>query len=146
MSDAAAAGVSAVADLRVVDVQVGTVTLSIRPLTVGKIPAFRAAGGERLLNLALTLPREPSAWLDVIGEDNGRVLDALAVASGISRKAIEDLQLDELVRLIAAVAEVNLDFFAHRLAPALADARRWVMRQVLAATQALTRSTLPSST
>lgn len=120
----ASAQVSVVADLRSDEVVVGGTPVAITPLKVGRIPAFRAADGERLLKLGVELPRELKAWEDAIVLGDGQLLSALAIATGLSREVIEDQTLDVIVRLVGRVAEANLDFFVQRLVPALADARR----------------------
>lgn len=138
--------VSAVADLRSVVVEIGGKPITITPLKVGRIPAFRAAGGERLLALGAALPTDPAVWFATLSQDNGQLLDALSVASGVSRAEIDDLYPDVLVTLIAAVAEVNLDFFVQRLIPALAGARRDLAVQLGEAAVRMQRSMPAAST
>lgn len=127
---AAAPEPTASADLRQVTVAVDGKPHRITPLKGRQFGPFMAWGGERLLALGTTLPVQATAWLTTLSEQDGKLFHALSVAADLPMDVIEDQNTDVLIALTAAVTEVNLDFFAHRAAPALAAAR---MRMVTAA-------------
>jgi hypothetical protein len=84
----------------------------ILPVRMKHFPRFTAATEPFIAqvpagNYLGALLREPDA-----------VRAAIAIATGAETEWLDDLYPDEMVRLMAAVFEVNLDFFALRLLPA----------------------------
>ncbi len=91
--------------------------IEVTPLTVGQIPAvMRALRG-------VDLARFDGDNLDVLGDllaDHGDgIITAVAIAARQPQPVVADLELDEFLALFAVVLEVNADFFARRVAPAL---------------------------
>ncbi len=91
-------------------------TVSILPLTLGRMPAFSAAvktvGGLLFVADYLTLLSEHS-------EDAARVIIA---GSDVTPAEAEGLDAEQAVELLAAIYEVNADFFISRLRPAMTRA------------------------
>jgi hypothetical protein len=56
-------------------------------------------------------------------EHEDSVIEAVSVGSKIRREDLEDLGMDEIVRLGSAVIEVNADFFLRRVLPEVTAAR-----------------------
>jgi hypothetical protein len=50
------------------------------------------------------------------------VLLAAAIGARIQRERLDDMELDEVLNLAAAVIDVNADFFARRVSPAMTAA------------------------
>lgn len=90
--------------------------IKIKPITVGAVRDF-------------TLAVKPIAS-DIMAAVNGsgdliltlelhadRMIDAVSIGAGLSLDEVRSLQLDDFVRLAAAIIEVNTDFFVKRLLP-----------------------------
>lgn len=90
--------------------------IQIKPITVGAVRDF-------------TLAVKPIA-ADVMAAVNGsgdlmltlelhadRMIDAVSIGAGLPLDEVRGLQLDDFVRLAAAIIEVNTDFFVKRLLP-----------------------------
>jgi hypothetical protein len=61
-----------------------------------------------------------AAMISLFADHGEAIIAAVAAATGLSESAVgEECSLDEVVDLAAAVWEVNADFFALRLAPAI---------------------------
>jgi hypothetical protein len=58
-------------------------------------------------------------WVSLVAEHGERLIAAAAVATGEAEEDIEALRPDEFVLLCGAIFESNMDFFVHRLAPAM---------------------------
>jgi hypothetical protein len=95
-------------------VEVGGARLEITPIRVRELPAFARAIGPILadleggVDLAALLAAHPEA-----------IIAATAIGARLPLEQVNDLALDELLALAFAVLEVNADFFARRIAPAL---------------------------
>jgi hypothetical protein len=95
--------------------------ITISPIRMGKLQAF-------------TIAVEPVAqdFIDAInGEGNllktiklhgGDLIDAVHIATGVPKEKLNDAMPDDFIKLAAAVVEVNADFFARRLLPAVRGA------------------------
>lgn len=93
------------------EVEIGGRTLAILPLKMRQLPGFARAAAP-FMELIVT-----SDYMGALTEHGPAVCDAVAVASGAEREWLDELYPDDMLRLTAAVFEVNLDFFAHRLLP-----------------------------
>jgi len=104
--------------------------LTVAPLKVGQLPAFARAikpisGAVEAIatgRAALTLP----AMLDMIADHGEAIIDAVSIASGVPVAELAEATPDQLIELAAVCMEVNADFFARRLTPALRAAGRAV--------------------
>lgn len=92
----------------------------IRPLTVGQLPAMMRA----LRNVEMPSTFDVHALasqLPALIADNGEaIIQAAVIASGEARAVVESAALDEFVTLVAAIIEINSDFFVHTLLPVMA--------------------------
>lgn len=99
----------------------GTRTVAIKPLKMGALPAFARALQplsseiEAVLRDGLTA----SAVMRLVAEQFDKLLEALEIASGVSRAELEDLTLEQGMGLVVAVLAANRDFFRGRAATAL---------------------------
>lgn len=103
------------ADGGAVTVTVAGESIEVRPFKVRQLPAVMQAG-QPFFTAART------GTLDVmglLGEHPAAVVDCTAVALGRPREWVEELDVDDLVRLAGAVVRVNLDFFVRRVLPAI---------------------------
>ena len=91
----------------------------IRPLTVGQLPAMMRA--LRDVEMPSTLDAHGLAsQLPALIADNGEaIIQAAVIASGEARAVVESAALDEFVTLVAAIIEINSDFFVRTLLPAM---------------------------
>lgn len=87
-------------------------TLEIVPLKVGELPAFVRA----IRPFAQALTQEVD-WLALFGSRGEDLVQALAIACRRPKAWVEELELDEAIRLAEAVFEVNADFFIRKVAP-----------------------------
>lgn len=127
------------------DVVVGNRTVTVRPLTLGKLPRFLRAvapivaalvgntsassprdGGQGSGEL-MAGPESPAIEFNLselellnVYMANGEAINlALTIATDVTAAEIEAMELDVAVRLIKALIEVNKDFFSQRLLPLL---------------------------
>lgn len=91
--------------------------MEVTPLTVGQIPAvMRALRG---VDLARFDAGDLEALSDLLADHGDALITALAVAARQHEAVVAGLELDEFLALLAVVIEVNADFFARRVAPAM---------------------------
>ncbi|MBI3144350.1 MAG: hypothetical protein HYZ18_03600 [Pseudogulbenkiania sp.] len=90
--------------------------LTISPLVVGELPAMLKA----VRPFAEQLTGEPD-WLALLCDQGDALLAALALTSRQPRDWVDALALDDAITLVAAVFEVNADFFVRRVAPKVGD-------------------------
>lgn len=108
-------------------VVMGAREITLRPLTIGQLPAFSRALKAAVPALEAMLSGDGDIGAsDVVGllADHGdAVLEALAVATKLDRSEIDNLDPATAMSLVGEVMAINRDFFARRLAPALTKAR-----------------------
>jgi hypothetical protein len=125
-------------------VAVGSRTVTVRPLTLGKLPRFLRAVSPIVAalvgNTSASSPRsggqgsgelepgQPPAiefnlteldLLDLYTQHGEAINLALTIATDITAAEIEAMELDVAVQVILAMYEVNRDFFTHKLLPHL---------------------------
>lgn len=90
--------------------------INIQPVKVRDLPAFLAA--------VEPVARELAAGdvLAALARHTDRVITAAAIGAGVERAWLEEQDADALVEIVAAVIEVNADFFARRVGPAIEQA------------------------
>ncbi|WP_019562266.1 DUF6631 family protein [Caldimonas manganoxidans] len=113
-------------------VTVAGTALELTPIRLGELPRLLAA----VRPLAADLSAEPD-WIDLLARHGEAVLELLAITTRRERAWINDLSLDDAVRLAAAVFEVNADFFVARVVPAIQGAAQRLaptLRQMQAGT------------
>lgn len=117
-------------------VQAGGEAVAVAPLTLAQVPAFARAVRPMMATL-LQLVREQQTEgkidVDIVGllDDHGEALiRAIAVATGKSEQWVGGLGLDETVRLVEKVVEVNFDFFIHRLLPTMMQTQATLNRRL----------------
>lgn len=99
-------------------------TVVVRPLKVGKLPAFARA----LQPLSADLEAMFAAGFTVAGvlklveERFEHVIEALEIATGAPRATIEDSTVEQALELVLAVLAANRDFLRGRLTAALQTA------------------------
>lgn len=86
-------------------------TLTIPSLKVRQLAPFGKAA-DPFMPLVLT-----GDYLAAVTHHTDAVCEAVSIATGADKAWLGDLDPDEMLRLMAAVFEVNLDFFAQRLLP-----------------------------
>ena len=89
--------------------------LAIKPLKVGRMPAFLRA----ISPLMQQLTTNEIDWLALFGERGDDLLSAIAIAVGKPRAWVDELAADEAILLAAKVIEVNADFFTRTVIPKL---------------------------
>lgn len=94
----------------------GTV-LEITPIRVKELPALTAAVEPIFALIAGGMP--VSAML---ASNSDAVIAATAIGLRMARAELDEFELDDLVVAAAKVMEVNADFFARRVLPALNQA------------------------
>lgn len=109
---------------KVIEVEVRGETVSVKPLTVDKIPLFARAIRPCVPALQGVGGQD---WLRLLAEHGESMIDSVGIATGIEREGFNGLPPDEFVVLASAVMEVNMDFFVRRLAPAVSAAAEKMM-------------------
>ncbi|MGA4333574.1 hypothetical protein ACI2U6_23050 [Ralstonia nicotianae] len=94
---------------------VGGERLAIKPLKVGRLPAFLRAISPTLQQLNAT----QIDWLGLFIERGDDLLQAVAIAVDKPRAWVDGLAADEAILLAAKVVEVNADFFTRTVLPRL---------------------------
>jgi hypothetical protein len=95
-----------------VSIEIRGETLDLTPLRIGELPAFVRA--VRPFAEQLTTGVD---WFGICADHGEPLLDALAIAGRRPRCWVEDLSLDEAIRLAEALLEVNADFFVRCVSP-----------------------------
>jgi len=92
----------------------------IRPFTIGQLP--RVLGAIRALLEAGSVDAEGNVnLLDAFTFGAEYAIDLVGIATGMPREYFDNLDLDQGVELLAAVVEVNADFFKQRVQPRLTE-------------------------
>lgn len=94
-------------------VEVAGRRFDIAPVRVGDLPAFLEAVGPVASELS------GGDLMGALARHAGRIIDAVAIGAGVERAWLEAQTADVLVELAAAVMEVNADFFARSVLPAI---------------------------
>jgi len=89
--------------------------LEILPLKVGQLPGVMRA----LQGIDLAQGLDTAVLPALIAEHGERIIEAAVIATRVPREEIENAELDEFAALLAALIEVNSDFFVQRVVPAL---------------------------
>jgi hypothetical protein len=98
-------------------IKVRDVDLQIRPIKFGQLHQVIELLGPALAELGGATPGH-----ELLARHAGRLVPLVALLTGAERKWLEDLDLDEVAPVIAALVEANADFFVNRMAPALESA------------------------
>lgn len=122
-------------------VDVGNETLTITPIRVKELAAFTKAVAPMLQTIQ---EADPDHLMTILLMNHTEAI-IRAVAIGIRRDMdlVNNLDIDDLVKLGNAVLEVNIDFFIQKVLPALQQGRAHLM-DMLAKAQDGQKSTLPS--
>jgi hypothetical protein len=88
--------------------------LEITPLRVGELAAMLRA----VRPFAEQLLGEPD-FIRLLAEHSESVTEAVAIAARRPKEWIDQLLVDEAIRLATVVFEVNADFFVQRVVPAV---------------------------
>ncbi len=110
-------------------VTVADTAIELTPIRLGELPRLLAT----VRPIAADLSAEPD-WFDLLARHGEAVLELLTLATRRERAWINDLSLDDAVRLAAAVFEVNADFFVGRVVPAIQGAAQHLAPILLAGT------------
>lgn len=100
-----------------VETAFGGRAVALRPLTVGQLPAFARAlrpmmGVLQRLDLDAL---DAAAVIDLLADHGEHLLQALSVATGISRAELDRADPASVIGLVAPVIKVNADFFGRSL-------------------------------
>lgn len=112
-------------------------TVTVKPITVGQLPRFVKAirpafGALVALAPASSSPgdeggqgagntdMDPVAMLDLYAEHGQAINEAITICTGMTPDQVDAMDLEEALRVIQALWEVNRDFFTTRVLPMLA--------------------------
>lgn len=112
-------------------------TITAKPITLGQLPRFVKAIRPAFGALVALVPAssspeaggqgaDPEGALDPVEllaayADHGEAInEAVCIVTGEPREVIDALNLEDALKVLTAVWEVNKDFFAHRVLPLLA--------------------------
>jgi len=118
-------------------VEAGGETVTVRPLTIGQLPAFMRA----LKGVQFQVGEEGTDVIGLIADHGEAIAEAVAVATGLSVDQVAALAPDDFIGLAEAVVEINADFFARRVLPRFSSAL-----ERLAGTAAVAAGSTPSRT
>lgn len=96
--------------------------LTIKPFKFGELPRVFKAIEPLTVTLATmmsTKQLDVSAIGTLLAEGGDNVLDLIAIGARKPRAWVDQLELDEGIDVLAAVLEVNADFFVHKVLPRL---------------------------
>lgn len=97
--------------------------ITIAPLKVGQIPTFARAIkpiGASIGSASL----DAASIMALVADFGENIVEAVSIASGVSKDELNDSTADELIELASIVLKVNSDFFKGRLTPAILAAVR----------------------
>ena len=98
-------------------------TINVSPLTVAQVPAFSRAI-RKIVEPLLKSGTDDFNEIDLalmFTEHPEDFIEAVRVASGIDSDELGQAHLDDLLNVAGAALRVNMDFFAHRVAPMLRE-------------------------
>lgn len=95
-------------------------TLEVTPVRVKELPAFARAVHPLLPHIAPDSESQLS-WADLMTLYSDSLIDAVALGIRKPRAWVEEMEVDELVAAVGAVATVNVDFFVRRLLPRVTE-------------------------
>lgn len=100
------------------EIEVGGETLELAPMRFGQLAqAMKIVG-----SLAGKLAAGSVDLFELLAEESDRLMNLAALLTGKPREWVEQLPADEAVTLLAGLYQVNADFFARRVGPALTQA------------------------
>lgn len=93
----------------------------VRPLVLGKLPAFARALGPLSEQLEVLLREGLSArgLMGLVENHLPNALEALEVATDVPKAKLEQLTIDQALELVLSVMTANRNFFKGRMATAL---------------------------
>lgn len=91
---------------------IGGESIDVRPLRVGQLPAFT-----RAIAALLAAGESIDDPVDLVAKYPEEIAAATAVALDRPRDWVDARELDQMVDLVAAIIEVNADFFVRRVLP-----------------------------
>lgn len=106
--------------------------VTIKPITMGRLSQFSAAIAPIASEVMGAIDGNGDMISAIINHSD-RLIDAVHVATGIDKNALNDCLPDEFLGLAAAVIEINTDFFARRLLPSLKISAEGVRKSLSAA-------------
>lgn len=116
------------------EVPIRSERLEVRPLTVGRLPAF-ARAVRPLLGTINSIIDAGSISLEVvlglIETDFPQLVEVISVATDKPVEWLSDAEIDEFAELATAVISANLDFFVRRLLPTSEGSVRNLAAQLL---------------
>lgn len=118
--------------------------LMIRPFTFGQLPRVLAIIGPFLASLMQT--RGDALELDLaalLARDSERALELCGLAAGRPRAWWDAVPSDDGLRLLAAVVEVNADFFVERMGPVAGPVWRRMKSRLPVRTEATDQDPTP---
>jgi len=93
----------------------GSEEVHVRPFRFGQIPRVT----ELMESLYDDFKSEDVELMELLKKGVDDVMELMALSAGKDSNWVRELAADEGMTLLSAVIEVNSDFFAHRLGPAL---------------------------
>ena len=92
--------------------------IELAPVPMGRMQEFTLAVRPIAADLFTALEGTGDV-LQTIELHGDRMITAVAIATGIDRKELQALQIDQFLLLTEEVVQVNADFFVRRLIPSL---------------------------
>lgn len=102
-------------------VQFGGESVTVTPIRMGKLQAFTRVVRPIASDIMEALGGSGDL-LTTIELHCDRLIEAVQIATGIEREKLDNALPDEFIALAKAVIEINADFFARRLLPAVKTA------------------------
>lgn len=89
--------------------------IEIKPMPVGKLPAFSRAFRPLLPMIDKFESFSQMDLMELMADHGENLIEAVSIASGISKAELNAAQPVDLIALLAPVLQVNQDFFRLRL-------------------------------
>jgi len=106
-------------------IEVGDESLEITPIRVGELSALIKAVRPFIERLTAD-----TDWIALLADHDDALLEAIAIASRRQKDWVSQLTIDDAVRLATVLFEVNADFFARQVSPAIQRAAARINEQV----------------
>ncbi len=102
---------------------VGENEITIKPLKIGQLAKFAKAIKPvmgKISGIEFTQDQIANLIVDLMIDHSDNLLEMISIATKLTKEQVEDLDPDVFLEIVAAIIEVNSDFFIRKVLPMIA--------------------------